>query len=109
MKALGPIPPGYEADPHGRLLIAGRDAEDLVAEARGTPLFVYDGSRIARQVAIFRTAFPPEVSLHYAVKANPYAPLLEALASLVDGFDVASAGELGRVAHLRLPMSFAGP
>ena len=29
--------------------------------------------------------------------------------SMVDGFDVASAGELGRVAHLGLPISFAGP
>jgi diaminopimelate decarboxylase len=31
------------------------------------------------------------------------------MAGMVDGFDVASAGELGRVAHLGLPISFAGP
>jgi len=49
------------------------------------------------------------VALHYAVKANPYAPLLEAMANMVDGFDTASAGELGKVAHLGLPISFAGP
>ena len=79
------------------------------SEAGGTPLFVYDSGRIAEQVARFRAAFPSEVALHYAVKANPYAPLLEAMASMVDGFDVASAGELGRVAHLGLPISFAGP
>ncbi len=78
-------------------------------EAGGTPLFVYDSGRVAQQVARFRNAFPPSVALHYAVKANPYAPLLEAMASLVDGFDIASAGELGRVAHLGLPISFAGP
>jgi diaminopimelate decarboxylase len=108
MKALGPIPPGFEADTDGRLLIGGRDAEALVAEAGGTPLFVHDSQRIAGQVARFRTAFP-DVALHYAVKANPYGPLLEAMANSVDGFDVASAGELGRVAHLGLPISFAGP
>ena len=64
MKALGPIPPGFEADGQGRLLIAGRVADDLVAEAGRTPLFVYDAGRIASQVARFRAAFPPEVALH---------------------------------------------
>ena len=109
MKALGPIPPGFEADPEGRLQIGGWDAEVLVGEAGGTPLFVYDTRRIADQVARFRAAFTREVALHYAVKANPYGLLLEAMATMVDGFDVASAGELGRVAHLGLPISFAGP
>jgi diaminopimelate decarboxylase len=109
MKVLGPIPPGYEADAQGRLLIGGWSAEVLVGEAGGTPLFVYDTRRIADQAARFRAAFPSEVALHYAVKANPYGPLLDAIANLVDGFDVASAGELGRVAHLGLPISFAGP
>jgi diaminopimelate decarboxylase len=109
VKALGPVPPGFEANADGHLLVGGRDAEALVSEAGGTPLFVYDSRRIADQVARFRGACPSEVALHYAVKANPYAPLLEAMASLVDGFDVASAGELGRVAHLGLPISFAGP
>jgi diaminopimelate decarboxylase len=109
MKALGPIPPGFEHDADGRLLIGGHDVDTLVDQAGGTPLFVYDSERIALQVRRFRAAFPSEVALHYAVKANPYAPLLNALADLVDGFDVASAGELGKVAHLGLPISFAGP
>ena len=109
MKALGPIPPGYEADASGQLTIGGWNVEALVNEARGTPLFVYDSRRIADQVRRFRAAFPNDVALHYAVKANPYAPLLEAIARMVDGFDVASAGELGKVADLGLPISFAGP
>jgi diaminopimelate decarboxylase len=108
MKALGPIPPGFEANGDGQLTIGGWDAEALVGEAGGTPLFVYDSRRIADQVSRFRAAFPG-VALHYAVKANPYAPLLETMANMVDGFDTASAGELGRVAHLGLPISFAGP
>jgi len=109
MKALGPIPGDFETGSDGRLQIGGWDADVLVGEAGGTPLFVYDSRRIADQVARFRAAFPSEVALHYAVKANPYAPLLEALAAMVDGFDVASAAELGKVAHLGLPISFAGP
>ena len=108
MKALGPIPPGFEADGDGRLTIGGWDAEMLVNESGGTPLFVYDSRRVADQVSRFRAAVPG-VALHYAVKANPYAPLLEAMADMVDGFDTASAGELGKVAHLGLPISFAGP
>jgi diaminopimelate decarboxylase len=109
MKAMGPIPRGYEADADSLLMIGGRNAEALVGDAGGTPLFVYDTRRIADRVARFRAAVPSDVALHYAVKANPYAPLLEAIAQMVDGFDVASAGELGRIAHLGLPISFAGP
>ena len=108
MKAMGPIPAGFEADASGRLLIGGVDAEALVSLAGSTPLFVYDQARIAAQVARFRAAFPG-TALHYAVKANHYAPLLIEIARLVDGFDVASAGELERVEGLGLPVSFAGP
>jgi len=109
MKALGSIPPGFEHDADGRLLIGGHDVETLAERAGGTPVFVYDRDRVELQVRRFRAAFPSEVVLHYAVKANPYAPLLEAMSALVDGFDVASAGELGKVAHLGLLISFAGP
>ncbi len=108
MKPMGPIPPGFSAD-GGRLSIGGRSADDLVAEAGGTPLFAYDSRIIDRQIDRFRAAMPQAVELHYAVKANPYAPLLSWIAEKVDGFDVASAGELGRVAHLGPPISFAGP
>ena len=109
MKPMGPIPPGFTGDAQGRLLIGERTADELVAEAGGTPLFVYDTRLIARQIDLFRAAMPQEVALHYAMKANSYAPLLSWIADKVDGFDVASAGELGRVAHLGLPISFAGP
>lgn len=109
MKALGPVPPDFDADSDGQLQIGGWSAEVLVGKAGGTPLLVYDTRRIADRVAWFRASFPPELALHYAVKANPYVPLLEAMAAMVDGFDVASAGEHGKVAHLGLPISFAGP
>ena len=109
MKPMGPIPPGFEANSEGRLLIGGRAANDLLAEAGGTPLFVYDTGLIQRQIDLFRSSMPSNVALHYAVKANPYGPLLSWIAEKVDGFDVASAGEIGRVAHLGLPIRFAGP
>jgi diaminopimelate decarboxylase len=106
MKPLGPIPAGFVADAAGHLLIGDQSAVSL-AEA-GTPVFVYDRARIAAQIAHFRGVMP-DVALHYAIKANPYAPLIEFMAGLVDGFDAASAGEVARVAPLGLPVSFAGP
>ena len=112
MKAMGPIPPGFEAGAEGRLAIAGRDCEELVAKAGGTPLFVYDNALVGTRIARFRAAMPSGVALHYAVKANPYGPLLTWLARHVDGFDVASAGELDALHDARaavLPLSFAGP
>lgn len=109
MKPLGPIPAGFAADGQGRLVIGGKDVESLVAEAGSTPLFVYDIDRIAAQARRIRAAFSQEIALHYAVKANAYVPLLETMSGLVDGFDVASSGELERVAGFGLPVSFAGP
>ncbi|MDB5678004.1 pyridoxal-dependent decarboxylase, exosortase A system-associated [Sphingomonas bacterium] len=85
------------------------DFNDLVFTIPdSTPAFFYYSSVVADRVARFRAAFPG-VDLHYAVKANPFGPLLEAMAPLVDGFDAASIGEVGRVSAFGQPISFAGP
>src|SRR4029079_14202841 len=91
---MGPIPCGFEAGPEGRLAIGGHDVEQIVAEAKGTPLFVYDNNLIGTKIATFKHCMPPGVALHYAVKAKPYPPLLRGLCKYVDGFDVAPVGEL---------------
>ncbi|WP_174285427.1 pyridoxal-dependent decarboxylase, exosortase A system-associated [Sphingomonas bacterium] len=109
MKPMGPLPPEF-AGLDGALTIGGRRAEDWVAEAGDTPLFVYDAAIVAARVARFRAAMPA-VDLHYAIKANPHPPLIAVIAPLVDGLDVASAGEL-RLALAAKPaaaISFAGP
>lgn len=111
MKPLGPIPPGFEAI-DGELAVGGRKASDLVAEAGDTPLFVYSSELIRRRVALLRDAMPDRLRIHYAVKANPFAPVLELMRMLVDGFDIASGGELEMVlAAGQNPAvtSFAGP
>ena len=111
MKPLGPIPPGYEAI-DGELAIGGRTASALVANAGETPLFVYSAGLIRRRVALLRDVMPKRLRLHYAVKANPYRPVLELLRELTDGFDIASLGELEMVlAAGQDPavVSFAGP
>ncbi|MEQ1498315.1 MAG: pyridoxal-dependent decarboxylase, exosortase A system-associated [Novosphingobium sp.] len=111
MKPLGPIPAGF-AMIDGQLAIGGRKSRDLVAEAGSTPLFVYSAERIRRRVGELLHALPPSVALHYAVKANPYMPVLQLMSELVDGFDIASAGELGLAMAAGVDparISFAGP
>ncbi|HWH18657.1 MAG TPA: pyridoxal-dependent decarboxylase, exosortase A system-associated [Allosphingosinicella sp.] len=100
---MGPVPVDFS--------FGGRSAEDLVAEAGGTPLFVYDLDMVAGRIDRFRSAFS-DVQLHYAIKANAYGPLLRYIAKLADGLDVASAGELELALEAGVPaeqISFAGP
>jgi diaminopimelate decarboxylase len=111
MKPMGPVPPFFEGE-DGMLLIGGCGAASLVDEAGDTPLFVYDMGIVETQVRALRDAMPSELSLHYAVKANPYPELLERMARLIDGFDVASGGELARALEAGMGaahISFAGP
>lgn len=111
MKPLGPIPAGYTAL-DGELAIGGRKVSDLVTEAGGTPLFVYSREHLDRRVAELRAAMPERLAIHYAVKANSWRPVLEHMAGLVDGFDIASGGELAMVIAAGIDpalVSFAGP
>lgn len=112
MKPTGPIPPYFNADANGHLLIGDATAEQLVAEAGGTPLFAYDNNIVGAQVARFKGAMADGISLFYSVAANPYEPLLEFLGRYIDGFRVVSLGEMRRLQHAKLagiPMNFAGP
>lgn len=110
MKPLGPIPAGFEAL-GGELAVEGRRLGDIEG-GEGTPLFVYSAGLIRRRMALLRDTMPKRLRIHYAVKANPYRPILELMRSLTDGFDIASAGELEMVlAAGQDPalVSFAGP
>ena len=111
MKPLGPIPAGF-AMIDGELAIGTRTASSLVAEAGQTPVFVYSAALIRRRANDLLNALPNRVAVHYAVKANPYKPILQLISELVDGFDIASAGELALVQQAGIApsrISFAGP
>lgn len=112
MKPHGPIPPGFAADDDAMLLIGGDRADTLADMAGDTPLFVYDSAMLRARVAQWRAVMPAAVQLHFAMKANPYPPLLAFMARLVDGFDVASGGELKAAIDSGMAaahISFAGP
>jgi diaminopimelate decarboxylase len=111
MKPLGPIPAGFSAT-DGELVLGGAKVSDWLEEAGDTPLFLYSRDMIAQRIAAIRTALPERMELNYAVKANPWPPLLEFIEPLVDGFDIASSGEwllLDEDGIAARRTSFAGP
>ena len=77
-------------------------AEDVplpaIAEAVGTPVYVYSRATIERHAAVFREALAPLGNPHiaFAVKANPNLAVLRVLARQGYGADVVSGGELIR-------------
>lgn len=98
-KPFGPIPPEF------------RDLDALPWLDEATPAYVYDFRIVAARIARLRAALPAGVAVHYAIKANPMPALLSAIAPLVDGLDVASAGEMDRALDVMAAgaISFAGP
>ena len=94
------------------LQIGGMSLSQLAQRVGTTPFYAYDRQLITNRVALLRKYLPPEVQIRYSMKANPMPAVVQHLATIVDGIDVASAGEL-RVALdtpiLPSQISFAGP
>lgn len=111
MKPVGPIPAGYDCV-GGELAIGGKTVSALVAEAGRTPLFVYSRALLDARMADLRAALPSRVGVNFAVKANPHPAVISHMAPLVDGFDIASSGELALCVAAGIDprrISFAGP
>jgi len=109
--AVHPAMAGWQAA-DGALLIGGVSVRDLELRLGGTPFYAYDRARITDRVAELRQALPGSVRLHYAIKANPMPAVIQHIAPLVDGGDVASAGELDLALDAGFSpgrLGFAGP
>jgi len=96
----------------GQLQVGGIPLTRLAERVGSTPFYAYDRALITARVAAVRAALPDEIRLHYSIKANPMPAVVQHMAGLADGLDVASAGELKTAldtgfdpAHI----SFAGP
>ncbi|MDB5794811.1 MAG: pyridoxal-dependent decarboxylase, exosortase system-associated, partial [Noviherbaspirillum sp.] len=94
------------------LQIGGMPLTRLAQRVGSTPFYAYDRQGMTDRVALLRRHLPAEIHLHYAMKANPMPAVVQHMAGLIDGIDVASGREL-KVA-LDTPMdpamiSFAGP
>jgi diaminopimelate decarboxylase len=75
------------------------------------PAYVYDLPGLREHVRAIRAALPDRVELLYAAKANSDPRILRTLTGHVDGFEVASGGELRHVRALTFeaPIAFGGP
>lgn len=94
------------------LLIGGIPVSRLAARVGQTPFYAYDRTLLSERVALLRRSLPSELKLHYAIKANPMPAVVQHMSTLVDGFDLASMGEM----HVALDtgmaaerISIAGP
>ncbi|MCW5633165.1 MAG: pyridoxal-dependent decarboxylase, exosortase A system-associated [Rubrivivax sp.] len=96
----------------GELIVGGMTLTRLAAQVGRTPFYAYDRGLLRARVAELRAALPHEVKLHFAMKANPMPAVVGLMAGLVDGIDVASAGELKVALDAGADpaeVSFAGP
>jgi diaminopimelate decarboxylase len=102
----------FSAGSDGQLLVGGLPLRTLAARVGSTPFYAYDRALLRGRVAQLRSALPAAIKLHYAMKANPMPAVVQFMAGLVEGIDVASAGELKVAldagAH-PAEISFAGP
>ncbi len=84
-------------------------AEDVplaaIADAVGTPVYVYSRATLERHLQVFREGLSglDDPLIAYSVKANPNAALLAVLAKQGAGADVVSAGELLRAVAAGIP------
>jgi diaminopimelate decarboxylase len=76
------------------LIVGGIELNRLAARVGKTPFYAYDRQLITSRVAELRQQMPPGLKIHYAMKANPMPAVVQHMAGLVDGFDLASAGEM---------------
>lgn len=96
--------------PHGPVPTWWSDERLTALQREKTPAFFYDIEQVRQRICRLRKTLPDDVSIHYAMKANPFAPLLAAMEPLVDGVDVASGGELAMALDAGAThISFAGP
>jgi len=83
-------------------------AEDVplrdIADAVGTPVYVYSTATLERHLRVFTDAFHDRNTLvAYSVKANSNIAVLATLAKLGAGADVVSGGELARALKAGIP------
>jgi diaminopimelate decarboxylase len=96
----------------GSLRVGGMSLHRLAERIGSTPFFAYDRRLVDARVELLRKTLPAEISLSYAVKANPMPAVVQHLSGLVDGFDVASAQELRTALDTTMSadhIHFAGP
>ena len=94
------------------LTIGGLTLRQLAKRIGQTPFYAYGREAITQRISELREMLPNDLSLHYAIKANPMPAVVDHIARLVDGLDVASVCEMRIALDSGIPaseISFAGP
>jgi diaminopimelate decarboxylase len=79
------------------LYLEGVRLSDL-AQAHGTPLFVYSKGAMLHALAAYQRGFAGrDVQICYAMKANPALGVIQVFAQAGCGFDIVSSGDMARV------------
>lgn len=97
---------------NGEIQVGGIGLTMLAERVGQTPFYAYDRNLIRERISELRTVLPSKFKLHFAMKANPMPALVGFMVGLVDGIDVASAGELKVALDAGADpseISFAGP
>lgn len=86
--------------------------EDYLESKHEEPVcaYIYDLEKLQSHAGKLKQSLPSFCRLYYAVKANPDQRILETLEPVMDGFEVASAGEMDKVEEISgKSMIFGGP
>jgi diaminopimelate decarboxylase len=97
---------------NNELIIGGLSLTHIENLLGRTPFYAYDKALICKKTTQLKSKLPKGISLHYAIKSNPYPSLVNLMAQQVDGFDVASKNEMLLALQSGMPatnISFAGP
>lgn len=78
-----------------------------IADAVGTPVYVYSRATLARHARVLRDALSilPRVHIAFAIKANPNLAVLRVMQREGLGADVVSGGEMARALAAGMPAS----
>ncbi len=94
-----------------RLVVSGKPLTDWL-EGSNQAHYIYSKQDIQHKITQLKAQLPSAIKLHYAIKANPMQAVVDYVANMVDGLDVASVGEM----HIAMAsntaacdISFAGP
>ena len=97
---------------NNELVIGKKTLSEIEMLVGSTPFYAYDRATIRNTVTKLKQILPKAISIHYAIKANPYPALVNYIKDLVQGFDVASKKEMLQAIQSGMPaneISFAGP
>jgi len=95
---------GRRPEPREQVLYCEGVALERIAEAAGTPTFVYSRASIESAYRHLNRAFrPASHTLCYSVKVNSNLSVLRVLARLGSSFDIVSGGELDRLRRIGVP------